>query len=111
MSNEHIEIETNKTDRLLAAMCYPILPIVILIFIENDKRNQHFLRYHALHAVLFNILLLALYYVIGAVTFGYGSIFVPLLWIVNFWPAIDAYNGEYVDMPVISNFVKNRGWV
>jgi len=38
-------------------------------------------------------------------------IVLSLLWLVSFWPAYDAYKGNYTELPVITNFIKKQGWV
>jgi hypothetical protein len=32
------------------------------------------------------------------------------VWFVTFWPAFDSYKGNYTQLPVITNFIKNQGW-
>ena len=40
-----------------------------------------------------------------------GAVCAPVIWLVTLWPAYDSYRGNYTELPVITNFVKNQGWV
>jgi hypothetical protein len=34
-----------------------------------------------------------------------------VIWLVSLWPAYKAYQGEYMEMPVVTDFIRNQGWV
>jgi uncharacterized membrane protein len=98
--------ETTSNDRLWAALSWlpilwPILAVVALLM-ENTK-GRPFVRYHAIVAIATGILTV----IITTVTFGLGGI----LFLVFFYWAYKAYQGEMVTIPWVSNFVKNQGWV
>jgi hypothetical protein len=44
------------------------------------------------------------------VTIGFGGLCVPVLWLVFLYWAYQAYQGQMVNIPVLSNFIKNQGW-
>ncbi len=93
----------NDDDKLWAALCWviPIIAIVVL-FIEG-KRSRPFIKYHAVNSLAFEVVLT----VITMCTLGFGGVvyFVALYW------AYLAYQGQWVEVPVLTNFVKNQGWV
>ena len=37
--------------------------------------------------------------------------FVPLLWIINLILGLKAFQGEKTDVPVISDFARQQGWI
>ena len=49
--------------------------------------------------------------IVSAVTLGIGAVCAPIVWLVTLWPAIDSYNGKYTEIPVLTDFIKNQGWV
>ncbi|MFN3309037.1 MAG: DUF4870 domain-containing protein [Anaerolineales bacterium] len=103
MSNQYSS-EITSDDKLWAALSYifsPIVPIILLLM--EDKKNRPFIKFHAVQAIAAVIVI----FVIATVTFGCGSIVV----LVMFYWAYKAYQGEYVEIPVITNFIKNQGWV
>jgi uncharacterized membrane protein len=102
-------------DKTWALLCYlfgVIFPIIIL-FIE-DKKKRPFLKAHYPQALAYWIVVVVLSFILGLVTFfiaGAGGICVGVLaWIPAIIWGIKAYNGEYVNIPLITDFVKKQGW-
>jgi uncharacterized membrane protein len=101
-------MQADSNERLWAALSwipvtplYPILAIVALLM-ENTKGSA-FVRHHAVQALAAGVVMI----VITAVTLGVGGI----LFLVFFYWAYKAYQGETVEIPVITNFVRNQGWI
>ena len=103
--------EITNDDKLVAALGYPIAIIPIIVMLMEDKKNQPFLRYHAIQSIIFNIALWGALIVFGTLTLTFGFCFAPLLWLVTLWPAFDSYKGNYTEIPVITKFAKNQGWL
>lgn len=87
-----------------------IVPAV-LFFIEKDK----FAKFHALQSLIWSIaagvIAGVLYFIITIVTFGIGSLCLPIIFlpvIVNILGAIKAYNGEMWKLPVIGDFAEQQ---
>ncbi|HJS28784.1 MAG TPA: hypothetical protein VJ768_04140 [Anaerolineales bacterium] len=100
--------DVTSDDRLWAAVGYPIgLVAVIMLFIEG-KKSRPFIKYHAVQAIAFNVVLFVLYAILS-VTVVLG-VCIPFLWLATFWPAYKAYKGEYLELPVLTDFLKNQGW-
>lgn len=100
--------EITSDDRLWAALGYPIPIIPIVILLMEDKKNRPFLRFHAVQSLALNVAL----YVVGIILSFTGILacIAPLLWLITFWPAYDSYKGNYTQLPVITDFIKNQGW-
>ena len=111
MSNQFESPDITSDDKLWAALGYPIPIIPIIVLLMEDKKNRPFIRFHAIQSLIFNVAIWVLIFVISLVTFGFGAICAPLLWLVTLWPAYDSYQGHYTGLPVITNFMKNQGWV
>jgi len=94
----------DKLWALLAYVLTPVLPIIILLM--ADKKDRPFIRAHNIQALIWGA--------INSVVAVVGSIclFVPslILWAIGVYWGIKAYQGEYVNIPVITNFVKGQGW-
>ena len=101
--------EATSDDKLWAALGYPIALIAIIVLFMEDKKSRPFIRYHAIQAIALNIVLFIIMVILGITVIG--AICAPLLWFVTFWPAYDSYQGNLTELPVISNFIKNQGWV
>jgi len=106
MSEFNPETPSND-DRLMAALAYifsPLIPIIFLLL--DDKKNRPFIRAHNAQALVMGVIMVILVPFIAAITFGCGAI----IWFVMLWWAYKAYKGEYVNIPVVTDFVKNQGW-
>jgi uncharacterized membrane protein len=77
----------------------------------DEKKERPFIKYHAVQSLVFNIALWIIIFFFSVVTLGIGAICAPIIWLVSLWPAYDSYQGNLTELPVISNFIKNQGWV
>lgn len=96
--------DITSDDKLWAALGYifsPIVPIILLLM--EDKKNRPFIKFHAVQAIAAFVVIS----ILATVTLGLGYIVVLVMY---YW-AYKAYQGEYVEIPVITNFIKNQGWV
>lgn len=109
MSEELSSPDITSDDRLWSALGYPIPLIAIIVLLMEEKKNRPFIKFHAVQALALNVGLYILMIVLGITVVG--TICAPFIWLITFWPAYDSYRGNYTELPVISNFVKNQGWV
>jgi uncharacterized membrane protein len=74
----------------------------------EDKKNRPFIKEHNMQALVWGIVAIILSFVLGATI-----ILALCAWIVYipqlYW-AYQAYQGKSVNIPVITNLVKNQGW-
>ena len=108
MSNQPMDVTSD--DKLWAALGYPIPIVAIIVLLMEDKKARPFIKFHAVQSIAFNIVLWVLYFIVSVITIGIGSICFPLVFLVTLWPAYDSYRGNYTQIPVITNFIKNQGW-
>ena len=112
--SEQIEVDVNgptNDDKLLAALAYvftPLVPIILLLL--EDKKNRLFIRAHNVQALAFGIVLWVLV-TITTPLFGIGTICVmPLGIILQLYWAFKAYQGEMIEIPLLTDFIKKQGW-
>ena len=74
----------------------------MLALLLDDTKNRPFVRYHAIVSLALGIALIP----ISVITLGCGAI----VYLVFFWWAFEAYNGRVVEIPVISDWVRQQGW-
>ena len=106
--------DVSSDDRLWALLSYlltPLIPIIILLM--ENKKNRPYLKAHYVQALVLGVAVVVLFTIINlipvlgqivACVFGIAYLVVMVLY------AIKANKGEYVTIPVITNFVKNQGW-
>jgi len=102
--------DITSDDKLWSALGYPIPLISIIVLLMEEKKNRPFIKFHAVQSLIFNVVLYILIFLVSAVTLGFGAICAPLLWLAVLWPAWDSYQGKYTEIPVLTNFMKGRGW-
>lgn len=101
------ESEITSDDKLWAALAYffsPITPIIIMLM--ADKKERPFIKAHNVQALILGILMVIILPIIASLTLGCGAIIGLIMW---YW-AYKAYQGEYIEIPVVTDFVKNQGW-
>lgn len=101
MSNFNAEITSD--DKLWGALSYIFAPVVgIIVLLMEDKKARPFIKFHAVQSIAVIVIL----YIIATVTVGCGSI----AFLALFYWAYKAYQGEYVSIPVVTDFIKKQGW-
>ncbi len=103
--------EITENDKLMAALSYPIPIVAIVILVSETNKARPFQRYHAVQALAFWVVLAVIGIVLSVITLGFGSLCLPILWLISLWPAYEAYQGKYMKMPVITDFIRNQRWV
>ena len=97
-----LNTEVTSDDKLWALLAWIIPIIAIVLLLMEDKKNRPFLKYHSVHSLAVTIVLS----ILTAVTIGCGGV----LFLVMIWWGIKAYQGEYVVIPMLTDFVKKQGW-
>ena len=102
--------DINDKDKLMAAIAWIIPILAIVILLVEDMKNRPFQKYHAVNSLAFSIAFFIIITILSVVTFGFGGCLAILWFVVIYW-AIKAYQGEYVEVPWLTNFLKGQGWV
>ncbi|MEI7848712.1 MAG: hypothetical protein WCK35_23125 [Chloroflexota bacterium] len=97
-----LNTEVTSDDKLWALLAWIIPIIAIVLLLMEDKKNRPFLKYHSVHSLAVTVVLS----IVSVVTFGCGGV----LFLVMIWWGIKAYQGEYVVIPMLTDFVKKQGW-
>jgi len=86
----------------------PIVGVIVLLI--EEKKARPFIKYHAVQSIAASIAFFIVSVVLSIVTLGFGGLCIPLLWLVFLYWAYKAYQGEFVEIPWLSNFIKGQGW-
>jgi uncharacterized membrane protein len=103
--------EITSDDKLWAALGYPIVLVAIIVLFMEEKKARPFVKFHAVQSIAANVAFFVVSIILSTVTLGFGGICVPLIWFVFLYWAYKAYQGEYVEIPAVTNFIKNQNWV
>jgi uncharacterized membrane protein len=100
----------DKLWTLLAYVFSPVIPFVILLM--SDKKDRPFIKAHNWQALVAGIaaivilIILSLIPVVGCIS----PIVALAYWILMVYWGLQSYNGKYVNIPIITDFVKKQGW-
>ncbi|MEJ2746527.1 MAG: DUF4870 domain-containing protein [Anaerolineae bacterium] len=98
-------------DKLWAFLAYVFTPIVpIILLLMEDKKDRPFIKAHNAQALAWGIVNVVGGTILSSVLFfclGAPSI---LIWAVGVYWGWQAYQGQEVTIPFLTDFVKQQGW-
>ncbi|MFN8410981.1 MAG: hypothetical protein U0Z26_01200 [Anaerolineales bacterium] len=94
--------DITQDDKLWAMLSYLIPVIAVVVLFMDDKKSRPYIKFSAVQSIVVTVLIS----IIATVTFGCGAIlvFVQLYW------AYQAYQGQDIKIPFVSDFIHNQGW-
>lgn len=102
MSQEPMSSDITSDDKLWAMLSYLLPLIAIVVLFMEDKKSRPYVKFNAVQSIVAAVVLS----IIATVTFGCGGI----LGLVFFWWAYQAYQGQDIRIPMITDFIRNQGW-
>lgn len=107
MNDEMNVAGPSDDDKLWALLAYvfsPLIPIVLMLI--EDKKNRPFIKAHNAQALVWGVASM----IIGAISTPLCGIPGLIMWFVAIYWGWQAYQGQEVTIPVITDFVKGQGW-
>ncbi len=109
MSEQPVNPEITQDDKLWAALGYPIPFLAILGLLMEEKKNRPFVRYHAIQSIAIWVPIIILMVILSLTVIL--ALLSGLLWLVTLWPAYEAFQGHYLVLPYVTDFLKKQGWI
>lgn len=100
--------DDDKLWSLLAYVFTPIVPVIIMLL--DDKKDRPFIKAHNAQALVWGLINLIGGTILSGVLFFCFGLPSIILWGLGVYWGIKAYQGEMVNIPVVTDFVKNQGW-
>jgi len=111
MSQQFYPSDVTSDDKLWALLAYVLTPIVpIIILLMEDKKNRPFIRAHNAQALAWGIVNIVGGTILSGILFFCFGLPSIIIWLVGVYWGYKAYQGEMVQIPIITDFVKNQGW-
>lgn len=105
-----LPVDVSMDDRRWALLAYLFTPVVpLLLQMTPEVRNRPFIRAHLAQAMALGVLQVALL-VLTPFTFCLSTVAFLLLYVAIFYWGIQAYNGQYVQIPWVTDYVRKQGW-
>jgi uncharacterized membrane protein len=104
------QMDVTDDDKLWALLSWifaPIVPIIVLLL--EDKKERAFIKYNAIQALVLSVVGYVISSVLSVVLIGCFTGIAMLVYVI--YLAIQAYQGTWVTIPVVTDFCKNQGWL
>ncbi len=101
--------EITDDDKLWALLSWifaPLVPIIVLLL--EDKKDRKFIKYNAMQAMILGFVNIVVLSFLSWVLIGCFVGFA--IFIYQIYLGIQAYNGNWVEVPVLTDFAKKQGW-
>lgn len=98
-----MDSDVTQDDKLWALLSWIVWPVAIVMLLMDDKKSRPFIKYNA-------VLSLALWVVIlvtGTITVGCLAV-VGLIYAIVL--GVQSFQGQWVKVPVLTDFVKKQNW-
>jgi uncharacterized membrane protein len=100
------DVVPSSDDKLWALLGWIIWLIALIVLLLEDKKDRPFIKYNAIQSLAFGVVMIVLSFI---PIIGWLLDFV--LWVYAIYLGVQAYNGKWVEVPVVTDFVKNQGWI
>ncbi len=104
MTQQAMNSELTSDDKLWSLLGWLIWPVAVIVLFMEDKKNRPFIKYNAVLSLAFWVVVL----IVGTITVGclavVGSIYAIVL-------GIQSFQGKWVTVPFLTDFIKKQGWV
>lgn len=95
-------------DKLWAFLAYVFTPLIpIILMLMDDKKNRPFIKAHNAQALAWGVLNVIAGTILSMFLCGIPSL---LMWLVGVYWGWQAYQGQQVTIPFLTDFVKQQGW-
>ena len=101
--------EITDDDKLWSLLGWITGVVAIIALLMEDKKSRPFIKYNAVLALVLWVVLSVLVGILSVITCGIGAI-TALVYIYPIYLGIKSYQGEWVTVPWVTDFVKNQGW-
>jgi uncharacterized membrane protein len=102
MSQNPMPSDITSDDKLWAMLGYIIPIIALVVLFMEDKRNRPYIKFNAVQSLVAVVILS----IISTVTCGFGAV----IFLIMLWWGYQAYQGQDIKIPLISDFIRNQGW-
>ena len=96
-------------DKLWALLAYSFTPIVpIIILLLEDTKTRPFIKMHNMQALVLGVVLWIINFALSFIFVGICTSVLTVGLLIYY--GIQAYKGEAIEIPVVTNLVKSQGW-
>jgi uncharacterized protein len=97
-------MELTQDDKLWSLLSWIFWPVALVVLLIDDKKNRPFIKYNAVQSLSLSVVAW------GSSVIGIGVCLGPLAFIYSIVLGIQSFQGTWVKVPVVTDFVKKQGW-
>lgn len=101
--------EVTQDDKLWALLSWLIWVIALIALLMEDKKARPFIRYNAVQSLALAVVGWVLSLVLSFIFVGCVVGIAWLVYIIIL--AIQSYQGQWVTIPLLTDFCKKQGWI
>ncbi|PIE81499.1 MAG: hypothetical protein CSA11_03940 [Chloroflexi bacterium] len=102
------DMDISDDDKLWVMLAWVLTPLVpIIIMLMADKKERPFIRAHNGQALIWGLLTVLFGFALGSFLCGIPGL---IMWLIGCYWGWQGYQGSQVEIPVVTNFVKDQGW-
>ncbi len=111
----------NENDKLFAALSYIFWPLAVIVLLSESNKSRPFQRHHAVQALGFGVAIFIVFIplicidiILGQISSILSCLLFPVFLApaaIAIWFAYRAYQGEQFEIPYVTEFIKNQGWL
>lgn len=107
INNVEGEMPVTEDDKLWALLAWVFTPLVpIIIMLLEEKKDRPFIKKHNMQALVWGVLAI----LVTALTSFLCGLPGLAMWLLGVYWGWQAYQGKSVEIPVITDFVRQQGW-
>ena len=98
--------DVTDNDKLLVLLTYifsPLVPIILMLI--EDKKERPFIKAHNAQALVLGVIFLII-----NIALSWTCIIPLVTLVIMIYYGIQGYQGKEVNIPVVTDLVKNQGW-
>lgn len=111
MTTPNMSGDITSDDKLWALLSWLFWPIGVIMLVMEDKKSRPFIKFHAITSLGLGVVTFVVTSILAALTAGIGGCLGLLVWAYALYLGIQAYGGKYVEVPLLTNFLKGQGWL
>jgi len=105
-----VSMDVTDDDKLWALLSWILAPLVpIIVLLLEDKKTRPFIKYNAIQALVVSVVGYVVSSVLSFIIVGCFVGVAVLVYVIVL--AIQAYQGKWVTVPVVTDFCKGQGWI
>jgi uncharacterized membrane protein len=104
MAQQSMNSDITQDDKLWSLLSWIFWPVALIMLLMEDKKKRPFLKYNAVLSLSLSVVAW------GSSVIGIGLCLGPLAFIYSIVLGVQSYQGKWVTVPLLTDFVKKQNW-